>query len=118
MGADPAARRAWLGRLRARFFGADRFRTGTLSEDELVRSLRELGVGLSRAEEARLLGALQPDARPADVGGGADGGAAREGAERGVGRAQRAARGRDGARRGGGPHDLPPEDHLPPDAPL
>ena len=47
MGADPAARRAWLGRLRARFFGADRFRTGTLSEVALAFLWH--GSGLKRA---------------------------------------------------------------------
>ena len=71
MGADPASRRAWLGRLRARFFSADRFRTGALGDDELIQVLRELSVGLSRAEEARLLSALRPDQGSArDVDGG------------------------------------------------
>lgn len=59
MGSDPAARRAWLNRLRRRFTSLDAFRVGILGASDLLQALRDGGCSLRVEEEARLLDALE-----------------------------------------------------------
>jgi Ca2+-binding EF-hand superfamily protein len=73
MGTGNLSRRTWLTRLRKQFFSSDSFRSGVMGASDLLRVLREMGVDLTRGEEARLLDALEGEPSAVDD---ADGGVA------------------------------------------